>query len=321
MIIQSNTQKMKLKIPVLVALLTVSLSASAQNHNKQFGFKSDNDAYLARGQDKYYTNGIFISYRFANKQKIENSALAKQITQLEVGQKMYNAQSGYIPDMVYVDRPITAYLYAGASKHWFYTSENSLSLGVQLGTIGPNALGRQAQEFIHKLGGFYPPRGWEYQLNNEIGLNFNMAYTHFLQRSPSKKLDLSIHTGANLGNTFSGLSAGFTLRTGKMNSFNATAYNRSNLADASSTSEFFFFAKPQLDWVAYDASISGGLFIKDKGPVTFNSKPWVLSQEFGLVFAQKRWSAQLSYTFKTDEINSPAKAHQFGSIATYYQFK
>jgi hypothetical protein len=223
--------------------------------------------------------------------------------------------------MVYVDRPITAYLYAGASKHWFYRSENSLSLGVQVGTIGPNALGRQAQEFIHKLGGFYPPRGWEYQLKNEIGLNFNMAYTHFLQRSPFKKLDLSINTGVNLGNTYSGLSTGFTLRTGRMNALNSTAYNRSNLSDASSTNEFFFFAKPQIDWVAYDASISGGLFRKDKGPITFNSKPWVLSQEFGLVFAQKRWSAQLSYTFKTQEINSPAKAHQFGSISTYYQFK
>ena len=149
---------MILKTRVLLAILGLSLGASAQNHSKQFGFKSDNDAYLARGQDKYYTNGIFISYRFANKPKKENSALAKQLTQLELGQKMYNAQSGYIPDMVYVDRPITAYLYAGASKYWFYTSENSLSLGVQLGTIGPNALGRQAQEFIHKLGGFYPPQ-------------------------------------------------------------------------------------------------------------------------------------------------------------------
>ena len=106
-----------------------------------------------------------------------------------------------------------------------------------------------------------------------------------------------------------------------MNALNATAYNRSNLSDATSTNEFFFFAKPQLDWVAYDASISGGLFRKDKGPITFNSKPWVLSQEFGLVFAQKRWSAQLSYTFKTHEINSPAKAHQFGSISTYYLFR
>jgi len=308
-------------VSLLVLLLALSISTSAQNHSQQFGFKSDNDAYLATGQDKYYTNGIFISYRFANKPKKENSALAKQITQLEIGQKMYNAQSGYIPDMVYVDRPITAYLYAGASKHWFYTSENSLSVGVQLGTIGPNALGRQAQELIHKIGGFYPPKGWEYQLNNEIGLNFNMAYTHFLQRSPSKKLDLSINTGANLGNTFSGLSAGFTLRTGRMNALNATAYNRSNLSDATSKNEFFFFAKPQLDWVAYDASISGGLFRKNKGPITFNSKPWVLSQEFGLVFAQKRWSAQLSYTFKTHEINSSAKAHQFGSISSYYQFK
>jgi hypothetical protein len=312
---------MRLKIYALLALLTANLGTFAQNHNKQFGFKSDNDAYLAIGQDKYYTNGIFISYRFVNTPKKENTALAKQFTQLEIGQKMYNAQSGYIPDMVYVDRPITAYLYAGASKHWFYTSENSLSLGVQVGTIGPNALGRQAQEFIHKFGGFYPPKGWEYQLNNEIGLNFNMAYTHFLHRSPSKKLDLSTHTGANLGNTYSGLSAGFTLRTGTMNSLHATAYNRSNLSGEISKNEFFFFAKPQLDWVAYDASISGGLFIKDKGPITFNSKPWVLSQEFGLVFAQKRWSAQLSYTFKTHEINSPAKAHQFGSIATYYQFK
>jgi len=312
---------MILKTRVLLTLLALCLGASAQNHSQQFGFKSDNDAYLATGQDKYYTNGIFISYRFANNQKKENSALAKQITQVELGQKMYNAQSGYIPDMVYVDRPITAYLYAGASKHWFYRSENSLSLGVQLGTIGPNSLGRQAQELIHKIGGFYPPKGWEYQLNNEIGLNFNMAYTHFLQRSPTKKLDLSINTGANLGNTFSGLSAGFTLRTGRMNALNATAYNRSNLSDATSKNEFFFFAKPQLDWVAYDASISGGLFRKDKGPITFNSKPWVLSQEFGLVFAEKRWSAQLSYTFKTHEINSSAKAHQFGSISTYYQFK
>jgi hypothetical protein len=148
-----------------------------------------------------------------------------------------------------------------------------------------------------------------------------MAYTHFLQRSPSKKLDLSINTGANLGNTYSGLSGGFTFRTGKMNSLNSTAYNRSNLSDASSTNEFFFFAKPQLDWVAYDASISGGLFRKDKGPISFDSKPWVLSQEFGLVLSKKRWSAQLSYTFKTHEINSRAKAHQFGSISTYYQFK
>ena len=79
---------MRLKIYALVALLTVSLGASAQNHSKQFGFKSDNDAYLARGQDKYYTNGIFISYRFANTPKKENANLAKQITQLEIGQKM-----------------------------------------------------------------------------------------------------------------------------------------------------------------------------------------------------------------------------------------
>ncbi|MFM6953803.1 MAG: lipid A deacylase LpxR family protein [Sphingobacteriaceae bacterium] len=314
---------MRQKIGILLTLLGLGMSASAQDYSRQVGFKSDNDAYLAKGQDKYYTNGIFISYRFVSTPKKESPTLVKQLTQLELGQKMYNAQSGYIPDIIYVDRPITTYLYAGASKNWFYSSENSISLGVQLGTIGPNALGRQAQEFIHKLGGFYPPKGWEYQLNNELGLNFSLAYTQFLQRSASKKLDLSINTAANLGNTYSGLSGGFTLRTGRINPFYTTAYNRSNLSEETNknTNEFFFFARPQLDWVAYDASISGGLFRKDKGPVAFKSKPWVLSQEFGLVLSKNRWSAQLSYTFKTHEINSPAKADQYGSLSTYYQFR
>lgn len=309
------------KLVLFFACACLTHLSQAQEFKSQIGFKSDNDAYLAKGQDKYYTNGLFISYRWANKTQKQNTKLLKSIHQLEIGQKMYNAQSGYIPDISYVDRPITAYLYAGASKQWFYTTENSLSLGAQIGVIGPAALGKQAQEFIHKLIGVYAPRGWEYQLNNEIGLNLTIGYTHFLQRSSSQKLDILLHSFANLGSTFSGLGTGFTLRSGKMNPFHSTAYTRSNLAASNPKDEFFFFAKPQLEYVAYDASIEGGLFRQNKGPITFQPKPWVLSQEFGLVYAKKRFSAQLSYTFKTNEINSPAQAHEFGSLATYYHFK
>lgn len=294
-----------------------------QEFKHQVGFKSDNDAYLAKGQDKYYTNGLFISYRWANSTKKQSENRAKTISQVEIGQKMYNAQSGYIPDISYVDRPITAYLYAGASKTWFYSNENNFSLGAQVGVIGPAALGRQAQEFIHKLIGFYTPRGWEYQLNNELGFNMNLAYSRFIQRSASKKMDILAHSFANIGSTFSGLGLGFTLRNGKMNPFHSTAYTRSNLSSGkapASSQELFFFAKPQLEYVVYDASIAGGLFRQNKGPVTFKAKPWVLSQEFGLVYAKRRFSAQLSYTFKTNEINSPAEAHEYGTLASYYHF-
>lgn len=299
---------------------------SAQDLKREFGFKSDNDAYLATGQDKYYTNGIFLSYRVAANQSRLNSGLNKKIYQLELGQKMYNAQSGYIPEIRYVDRPITAYLYLQGSTTWLYQSERALTLGVQLGTIGPAALGKQAQEFIHRLTGLYTPKGWEYQLNNEIGFNINMAYSQVIQRSNSQKMDLIWHGHANLGSTFTGMGLGFTLRSGRLNQLYQTTYNRSVISNQPKTakitaSELFFFAKPQLDLVIYDASISGGLFRANKGPVVFDAKPWVLSQELGMMFSKNRFSAQVSYTFRTPEVESGAKSHRYGSISTYYQFK
>lgn len=313
----------------LTAVLLFNLSGiyglKAQEFSKEFGFKSDNDAYLANGQDKYYTNGLFISYRAAANQNEFKSGVNKKIYQIEIGQKMYNAQSGFIPDVRYVDRPITAYLYLGGSMQWLYESENSLTAGLQIGTIGPAALGKQAQEFIHRITGLYTPKGWEYQLNNEMGLNMNVAYNHFLRRSPSQKLDILLNSHANIGNTFTGMGLGFTLRAGKMNPFLNTAYNRTRIGKGASgnglkKSELFFFAKPQLDLIIYDATVQGGLFNNNKGAITFEAKPWVLSQELGLMFSKSRFSAQFSYILKTPEIRSVAKSHQYGSISTYYQF-
>lgn len=311
---------------VLITFLCGFASLWAQEFSKEFGFKSDNDAYLANKQDRYYTNGLFISYRAAANQSELKSGLNKKIYQLEIGQKIYNARSGFISDTRYIDRPIAAYLYLGGSMQWLYDSENSLTAGIQVGTIGPAALGRQAQEFIHRITGLYTPKGWEYQLNNEMGLNMNVAYNHFLRRSPSQKLDILLNSYANIGNTFTGMGLGFTLRAGKMNPFLNTAYNRTRIGKGASgnglkKSELFFFAKPQLDLIIYDATVQGGLFNKNKDAITFEAKPWVLSQELGLMFSKNRFSAQFSYILKTPEIKSVAKSHRYGSIGTYYQFK
>ncbi|MDB5012593.1 MAG: hypothetical protein JWQ25_795, partial [Daejeonella sp.] len=39
-----------------------------KTYKSEFGFKSDNDAYLGYGQDRYYTNGLFLTFRHALKQ-------------------------------------------------------------------------------------------------------------------------------------------------------------------------------------------------------------------------------------------------------------
>ncbi len=103
-------------------ILGLSLSVSglkAQGFKQQLGFRSDNDSYLANGQDRYYTNGLFINYRKTVNEDRLKSDLQKKILELELGQKMYNAQSGAIPSIIYVARPITVYLFAGAGMEWF----------------------------------------------------------------------------------------------------------------------------------------------------------------------------------------------------------
>ncbi|HXH98999.1 MAG TPA: lipid A deacylase LpxR family protein [Sphingobacteriaceae bacterium] len=317
-----------MKIPYTIFFLLTffflnKLHAQSSFKN-EFGFQSDNDAYLATTQDRYYTNGLSITFRHATDQSQLNKKLNKKIWEAEFGHKMYNAQSGQITNIDDVDRPFAAYMYVGGGLNWLYNSENSLKLSVHAGTIGPAALGKEVQELLHRIVGFYEIKGWEYQVNNEFGINSTVSYNHFIHRNKANNTDFTLMSYLNAGNTFTGAGAGLLFRTGFINQlFNSVSTN-SIIANNSSTAplnkkEFFFFIKPSLHLVAYDATVRGGLFIKDKGAVTYGTKPLVFSQELGLNFAKNRWTMNFGVTFKSKEIKSSAKAHQYGAATIYYR--
>ena len=296
-----------------------------KTYKSEFGFKSDNDAYLAYGQDRYYTNGLFLTFRHALKQPNATKRLSKLIYELEAGQKMYNPRSGNPKNITRIDRPFAAYLYGGLSFNWLYKSENSLKTSLQIGTIGPHAQGKEAQILLHETFSFYPIHGWDWQIKNEIGVNASINYDHFLVRSQSKNNDLSINSYINAGNTYAGAGAGILFRTGSLNQFFNTVSNNSVVANQASTTPFnskelFFYLKPMLHYVAYDATIQGGLSNEDKGPTIFDVKPIVFSQELGVMYAKKRISANFSIIFKSKEVKSMAKAHQYGSVSLSYRF-
>jgi len=300
-------------------------SAQSNTFKNQFGFRTDNDAYLAYGQDRYYTNGLFVSFRRATDQS-KLKKLNKLIWEIEGGQKMYNPQSGNISDITLVDRPFAAYLYAGGSVNMLFNSENALKVSLQVGTIGPGAKGKEVQELLHSIVGFYEIKGWEFQVNNESAINTAIDYKHFLDRSGSGTTDFAINSYFNVGNTFSGAGGGILFRAGDLRQFFHSASTESVISNNSSSRdlkerEFFFYAKPMLHYIAYDATIQGGLFRNDKGPVTFDVKPLVFSQQAGVIYSKNRWTADFSITFKSRELKSTAKPHQYGSAALYYSFK
>jgi len=316
---------MKVCLSLILLFLTIFKPAYPQERNfkNEFGFRSDNDAYLALGQDQYYTNGLFINFRHAIHQKNLQSKIVKKIWEAEAGQYLYNPYTGSINNTSEIDRPFAAYLYAGGKFTWFLKDEQTFEIAVNAGTVGPSALGEEVQEGLHKAIGFYSIKGWEYQIANEIGVNSSFKYSRlFFQKQNDN--DFSLNTYINLGNTFSGAGAGVLFRAGQINSFFNSVSNNSRISnsigDTIPQKEFFFFTRPMLNFVAYDATVQGGLFTDNKSPVTFSPNRLQYSQEVGMNYAAKRWTVNLFVTFKSKEVKAQKKAHQYGSAVIYYRF-
>jgi len=309
----------------LIALLfcLVCTAGFSQSFKNEFGFKTENDAYLATLNDRYYTNGLFIYFRRAMDPAKFSDKIEKKTYEISVGQKIYTSYWGQVPKKEDQDRPFAGYLYAGGAYSIFYKNESVLKTSAEIGTVGPNSLAQDAQRFLHKTVGFYPPAGWDYQIKNELAINLAANYSKLLYRTDDHVVDLSGQGYANLGTTFSGLGASVLFRAGRLNQLFHTAYHNAVIGNSKTAvlnnSEFFFYAKPQLNIVAYDATIQGSMF-NDESLVTFGVKPIVFEQQFGVNYSSKRFTIDFNIIFKTKEVKSVAKAQNYGGLSLYYRF-
>lgn len=316
---------------VILSFIKIS-NLYAQDYKNQFALTSDNDQYVNPNHDRYYTDGVFFNFTHALKHNTLHSSLAKKTLEFEFGQRIYNAYTAstnklqpdpFVFKRYRIDRPFTAYLFAGAALNLLYKNENALRLDAEVGTIGPAALGEQVQTGFHEFFGLYKARGWPYQLKNAPGINLKSDYKMFLYRNSGNWFDMAFNPTAWLGNTFTGASAGMQFRFGKIDKlFQSTMTNSRVSSDAGEqqTHEFYFFTTPQINYVAYDATIEGGLGLSDKGPVTFGIYHYVYQQQFGLEFASARWSANYIAYVRSREVKSTALGDQWASISLAYRF-
>ena len=317
-------------IPILYALqcifipmaLLVSGSAfSQQGLRTELGFRNDNDAYLMIKQDQYYTNGIHFFIRRAVDSSNMNNRWSNKVWSVSIGQKIFNAYKGDINNIREVDRPITGYLFAEAKMNWYTKKEEVFSLGAELATIGPSALGEKVQRRFHDTFGFYSVNGWDYQLQNALGFDVHGGYARLILR-PGKSFDISFHSTASIGLNHSFLSAGPGFRLGRLNSLFESVFLGSRLQSDGKVPdrEIYLFYAPQLRWTAYNSTIQGGMLVGDKGPVTFEIEPWVFGNVAGIQYASRKVALNYSYYFNTREVKSNAGFQQFGSLSLSYYF-
>jgi lipid A 3-O-deacylase len=307
--------------------LFAAMTCFAQIHRDEFGLQTDNDSYLANGSDRYYTNGLFIYYRHALPVKTDSTSLQNKVLGFELGQKMFNPQSGAIPAAVYVDRPFAGYLYVASSLNLLFKNEGNIKLTAQLGLVGPASLAQATQVFTHQLLGLYKISGWQYQIKNDPELNLSAEYNKLLARTGG--FDISLSSYANLGTGFTGAGIGPLFRIGNFNqlfnseSTQSTAILKQQVAPLHSH-EFFVYYKPQLNFVGYDATIQGGLFENhndyNSQEVVGTIEPVMVSHQFGAVYTVNHWIYDVSVTFHTKDAKEMVQSHQWGSVEVLYRF-
>jgi len=307
---------------VLLVLISPFLNGQGL-FSKSFGFVSDNDVFIEINQDQYYTNGLTLSFRFLPKTK--SNKLVKKIFAIEAGQYMYTPSQNFMLRSFYQDRPFAGYLFASFAMEYYYP-RGLLKVVFQGGVLGKASQAENLQKWIHETFGLPPVDGWEFQIKNQVGLNVNLLYFRNIVYAMKKHLDFNLFAQARAGTVFSDVSLGFVSRIGIMalNPVFNTVLLNSNLNRGNTgmhVNELFVFVKPQLTFIAFDATIQGSMF-NDKSPVTYEAKPIVASIQVGLKWATRHLDVAYSVSFLSKPIDNPiVKPHKYGSISLVYRFK
>ncbi|HYD17280.1 MAG TPA: lipid A deacylase LpxR family protein [Patescibacteria group bacterium] len=189
-------------------------------------FSSENDLY-GGGGDQNYTNGARVTFFEAGKRPPQIFDVVDRLIPTftinpttsiyyTLGQNLYTPKDITRVTQDPNDRPWAAFLY-GSAGLISITDNHIDEVEATLGIVGPVALGRQTQSFVHQHISDSPtPRGWDNQLKNEPGLMLSWQ-----RRFPERygfegpyglSAGVEPHFGVTLGNIYTYSNLGLSLR-------------------------------------------------------------------------------------------------------------
>ncbi len=328
-----------IRLAYLVLAVIPGLQLCAQDHptgNKRMvRVYEDNDALKLFGKisDRAYSNGTRLDYFFtpAKTKFILHKLMPKagdgSLDTYGVGVMQVMITPKDLRRNTFVAND---YRYAGALflAHTLHSTNDAKKFNLQsewiLGVMGPPAMAKETQVFLHKLVDFVRPRGWDNQLPADLLLNYSLALEKALLLN-SKSLEFIGGGKVFLGTMLNGASIYTQLRVGKMNPYfkNYTGQFTS-VAKFKPCMQYYLTIKPAADYIVYNALIEGGLLSKNKesteatNVVTNPSRRKLIGQlDIGAVISMGKLA--LSYTRKTSTgMIRGLPHHSIGNISLYF---
>lgn len=193
---ESAVLKAALAALVLLAGATGALAGPADPH---WYMQVDNDVLY--GTDRWYTSGVRIA-----------RVVPRGGHELEWGllQEIYTPEANRKNP---IDRPPAARLLATLARH-DHMPGDWRTLELDLGVTGPAALGRQAQDFIHRFVPA-PHEEWSFQRSNRVDAQLAWVRSQALGTDRDDTRCVYAHYGVVAGNQIAFAHAGIELRFGR----------------------------------------------------------------------------------------------------------
>lgn len=312
-------------IIVTVFLFCCSVTTKAQltdntstfrniSHNSYFRFHYDNDFFTK--SDEYYTQGVTFEYVHPSLDKFILSKLLwkpwKKNEQYGLALNLFAYTPGSLQSdsILYLDRPFDANI----SLKTFLIDldeahQQQLSTGLSIGVMGPAALGNQIQTNIHRWLKNPLPHGWQYQVQNDIIINYQLNYEKQLIAKAGNFL-LNATTEVRLGTLNDKLSGGFNFMAGRFNK------RFIPVTHATKKAEYYFFAQSRANFIGYDASLQGGVF-NHSSPYTISAADITrvnFQADAGVIVNFKKLSLAYTQSFLTKEFHT-GRTHRWGGLS------
>ncbi|GLU56859.1 lipid A deacylase LpxR family protein [Dyadobacter frigoris] len=280
----------------------------------------DNDFYTKT--DYYYTQGY--NLEFVNP-ALKKNPLSQTLLRLKNSRTKYGISFehyGFTPtsiksnEILRNDRPFAGVIMLKSFAVSVDTLHKSrLSSILSTGMLGPAAFAGKMQKKIHSWTGDPEPMGWQYQIRNEVVVNYELNYEKEIFNVPDI-ISLNTNSGIRLGTLSDKIQGGATLTIGRFDSPFQTHEKR-----IKNNYQLYFYTQPLVSLIGYDASMQGGI-INRSSPYTLTAgqiNRFTFQNSYGVILSVRNLYVEYYRTYLSKEFET-GRTHKWGGLKIGFAF-
>ena len=299
-------------------------------YSREVCLVADNDIFAF--QDYYYTAGQDFIYRTLLRpgsrwNKLLRSPASvdsgKTILQFRYGFKIFTPSDIVTTDPGKMDRLYAGWQFVNATVSNFPSSTSANQYQLEIGVVGKNSGMEQLQEWMHHYARFDLPRGWNYQIRNEVVVN--AAYRRWKNWRLAKDFDIVSQSSIAAGTGKNEIAQEIAVRVMQFNDLSNSVFANSRLSWDNRNQgrkrpiEFFLFAATGIHYVFSNILIEGSLFKGNQTPFATPKEPWVFQTRYGLMFSKHDISYSITMYHLSSEVAN-GDTHTYFSLSLAVRF-